>query len=195
MKSRWDDKNKPTTFIIGVSPGFSEYMKEQDAKLNFQGFWRKIMKATRFGFEFVMIDYEALSEMYEPDIDKKVKQVKETEGVEVGLHLPFFMDLTEAYSQEWDSKQQMLIRGVYAAVKLIRAKWALLHSANTPHAALTFKMGGFERPGSLCAFEGTNLGNFLSAVESGTFSDPWWNAMKGRGYSGGPKKIPLKGWL
>ncbi len=193
--SRWDENNKPTTYIIGVSPGFSEYMKEPDAKLNFQGFWRKIMKATRFGFEFVMVDYEALSEMYEPDIDRKVQQIKETENVEVGVHLPFYLDLTLAYSQDWDYNHQMLIRGVYASVKLIKARWALVHSANSIHTALTFKMGGYERPGNLCAFDGTNLGNFLEAVEDGSYRDPWWEHMRGRGFSGGPKKYPLKGWF
>ncbi len=192
---RWDENNKPREFIIGVSPGFSQYMSEKDAKLDFQGFWRKIMKATRFGFEFVMIDYEALSEMYEPDIDRKVAQVKETEGVEIGLHLPFAMDLTEAYTQEWDSKQQMLIRGVYAAARLLKAKFALVHSANSIHPALTFNMGTFERPGKLCSFEGTNLGDFLEMCEKGKFRDPWREYFRGKMDVGDEIAVKLKGWF
>ncbi len=96
---RWDAKNKPVGYIIGMSPGFAQFGQGEE-KLIYMGLARKIAKASRMGFEFAMVDYEALSEMYEAEIKGQIAHIKEAQGdpatgrkFEVGIHMATEMDL------------------------------------------------------------------------------------------------------
>ncbi len=188
--AEWDEKNRPRYYIPGVSPGFSQYMQGEE-KLSYQGFARKLMKAARFGFEFAMVDYEAMSEMFEPDIERKIDVVRKAEGLEFGLHLPIDLDPSISFASEWQAMHDIFIRGAYAG-RILKARFIHTHSTNAMEPALTFNMGGMERPGKLVAFDGTNLGQMLKEVDSGTFSDNWFE------YFGIEQKKPgisMAGWL
>ncbi|MBU4452440.1 MAG: hypothetical protein KJ851_06620, partial [Nanoarchaeota archaeon] len=158
-------------YILGVSPGFSQMGQGEERLIN-MGLARKIVKAARLGFDFTEIDYEALSEMYEPYVDKLIKHVKEVQNMEVGLHLPVKVDLCIANAFEWKEMHEILRKGAYSAREVIGAKFFLFHTSSRIRPHVTFTVGHQEHSVQQNSFSGMNLGQWMSEVDKGNFTDP-----------------------
>ena len=169
----WDEENRPKDYIISVTPGFSQYGQGKEKLIN-MGLARKLSKAARLGFEFAEIDFEALSEMYEPEIKKQVHRVKNSQGLEVGLHLPVSMDLCLASSYHWKQMHEQLVKGSIAGAEKMTAKFVLFHTSSRQRPAVISELGPREMPSKLAAFNGKNLGEFIDE-QGGDFKD-WFMA-------------------
>jgi|GEM_PF-1080824 len=169
--SRWSPSNHPVGYILGVSPGFSQMGQGEERLIN-MGLARKIVKAARLGFDFTEIDYEALSEMYEPYVDKLIKHVKEVQNMEVGLHLPVKVDLCIANAFEWKEMHEILRKGAYSAREVVGAKFFLFHTSSRIRPHVTFTVGHQEASVQQNSFSGMNLGQWMDEVDNGKFKDP-----------------------
>jgi len=176
--NRWTEDNAPVNYIIGVTPGFSQF-EQGEEKLTNMGLARKIMKAARFGFDFCQIDYEALSEMFEADIKEQVAHIKNSQGnidigrkFEVGLHLQTDLDLCIAGAYEWKIMHDRLTKGAFSAKRLVEAKYFLFHTSSRIRPHVTFDVGQQEPRVALYSFDGTNLAQFMQEVDDGKFVDP-----------------------
>ena len=156
----WDNRNRPKGYIISVTPGFAQYGQGEE-RLQNMGLARKLVKAARLGFEFAEIDFEELSEMFEPDIEKQVNQVKTIQNLEVGLHLPVSMDLCLAESYLWRQMHIQLSYGAIAAAEKLKSKFILFHTSSRARPSMASRMGGREYPAKMAAWNGTNLGYFI----------------------------------
>ncbi|MCK5233220.1 MAG: hypothetical protein KAJ91_00225 [Candidatus Aenigmarchaeota archaeon] len=175
---RWDEKNKPKGYIIGASPGFAQF-GQGDEKLINMGIARKIAKASRMGFEFAMIDYEALSEMFEADLKEQVAHIKTAQGdvttgrkFEIGLHLSTDMDLCIARAYDWKIMHEKLTKGAYSGRKLVDTKFVLFHTSSQIRPHVTFKVGQQEPRVAQVSHDGLNLGAFMKDFDSGAYKDP-----------------------
>jgi len=175
---RWDKKNKPQGYIIGASPGFAQF-GQGDEKLINMGIARKIAKASRMGFEFAMIDYEALSEMFEADLKEQVAHIKTAQGdvttgrkFEIGLHLSTDMDLCIARAYDWKIMHEKLTKGAYSGRKLVNTKFVLFHTSSQIRPHVTFKVGQQEPRVAQVSHDGLNLGAFMKTFDSGAYKDP-----------------------
>ncbi len=167
----FDEYSLPKGFVVAVSPGFSQFGQGME-RLTFMGLARKISKAARLGFEFAMIDYESLSEMYEPNIAENVRKMKEAEKIEVGLHMPLSLDLTLATSYNWDIMHDILQRGAYSGNEIMKAKFVLAHASSYMKPGIVFRLGQREYPEKLSSHDGINIGEFMELVDNGKYTDP-----------------------
>ncbi len=149
---------KPKGYIVGSTPGFASMAQD---KLGTMGLARKLMVGCRHGSEFVQVDLEALSEVYEPELDRMVLRVKEREGLDIGIHLPVNMDLTVAEAFTWKSMQRDLTEGVKAASEKLKAKYVLFHTSSQPRPNVTAAIGQRSMAGKMVAPDGTNLADFI----------------------------------
>lgn len=175
---RWDAKNKPKGYIIGASPGFAQFGQGEEKLIN-MGIARKIAKASRMGFEFAMIDYEALSEMFEADLMEQVAHIKKAQGdpatgrkFEIGLHLSTDMDLCIARAYDWKIMHEKLTKGAYSGRKLVNTKFVLFHTSSQIRPHVTFKVGQQEPRVAQVSHDGLNLGAFMKEFDKGTYKDP-----------------------
>ncbi len=157
---KWDEKNRPKGYILSVTPGFASFEQGPD-RLTYMGLARKITKAARLGFEFAEIDFEELSEMFEPDIAQQVQNIKETQGMEVGLHLPVSMDLCLADAYQWKQNHEQLVYGAVAGAERMKAKFVLFHTSSNARPAITTEIGQRMRVGRMASWNGQNLGQFI----------------------------------
>lgn len=178
VDKRWTLDNHPIDYIIGVTPGFSQF-EQGEEKLTNMGLARKIMKAARLGFDFCQIDYEALSEMFEADIKEQIAHIKSSQGnmdtgrkFEVGLHLMTDIDLCIAGAYEWKIMHERLTKGAYSARKLIESKYLLFHTSSRIRPHVTFDVGQQEARVALYAFDGQNLAKFMDLVDECKYVDP-----------------------
>ncbi len=176
--SRWDRQNKPVGYIIGASPGFAQFAQGEE-KLASTGLGRKIAKASRMGFDFAMIDYEALSEMYEPDLKDLIRRINKAPGneaigrkFEVGVHLPTDIDLCIANAFQWTQMQEKLIRGAYSSAALVGARFYLFHTSSNIRPHVTFKVGQQEPRVAQVSHDGINLGDFMVDLDETKYKDP-----------------------
>ncbi|MEA3342635.1 MAG: hypothetical protein U9Q92_00575 [archaeon] len=178
VDERWTKTNEPVGYIVGVTPGFSQF-EQGEEKLTNMGLARKIMKAARLGFDFCQIDYEALSEMFEADIKEQIAHIKNSQGnidtgrkFEVGLHLQTDLDLCIAGAYEWKIMHERLTKGAYSARKLVEAKYYLFHTSSRIRPHVTFDVGQQEPRVALYSFDGKNLAQFMQEVDDGAYVDP-----------------------
>ncbi len=170
----WDDRNRPKGYIISVTPGFAQY-GQGDERLIYMGLARKITKAARLGFEFAEIDFEALSEMFEPEIAQQVATIKERQGLEVGLHLPVSMDLCLAGAYQWKFMHQQLKFGAVAAAERMKSKFILFHTSSMARPAISAGVGERTGPIKMAAWNGINLGNWIeNESKNGKFDLEDW---------------------
>ncbi len=176
--ARWDEKNKPKGYIIGASPGFAQFGQGEEKLIN-MGLARKIAKASRMGFEFAMIDYEALSEMFEAEIREQVAHIKKAQGdvktgrkFEIGIHLSTDMDLCIARAYDWKIMHEKLTKGAYSGRKLVDSKFVLFHTSSQIRPHITFKVGQQEPRVAQVSHDGLNLGDFMKYFDRGTYKDP-----------------------
>jgi sugar phosphate isomerase/epimerase len=156
----WDKKNKPIGYIVGVTPGFSQF-EPGNLRLVYMGLARKITKAARLGFEFAQIDFEELGEAIEPEIVDQIKRIKEAQNIEIGIHLHYAADFTLAYAFEWRYNQDQL-RICAKIAGESNAKYILFHSSShmRPNITSAF-LGRREAYGKLVGPDGTNLGIWI----------------------------------
>ncbi|MCD6381936.1 MAG: hypothetical protein J7L43_03080 [Candidatus Aenigmarchaeota archaeon] len=156
----WDSENKPIGYIPGVSPGFAR-IGPVEKQLPRMGLARKLAEAARLGFEFAMIDFEELGEALEPDLVKLMKNIKETQGIKFGFHLPTDMDLCIANAYDWRWRQDQLVMGAKLA-KEVGAKFILMHSSSRPRPNITAAFfGNPEYHVKLVGPDGTNFGDWV----------------------------------
>lgn len=157
---KWGEDNKPIGYIIGVTPGFSQF-ETGDLRLVYMGFARKITKAARLGFDFAQIDFEELGEAFEPEIVNQIKQIKQAQNIEIGIHAPVNIDLTLAYAFEWRySHDQLRICAKIAGD--CGAKYILFHTSSHPRPNITTAfLGRREAFGKLFGPDGSNLGIWI----------------------------------
>ncbi|MAH43035.1 hypothetical protein CL614_04925 [archaeon] len=160
MAPEWDSDNRPKGYILSVTPGFASF-EQGDARLTYMGLARKITKAARLGFEFAEIDFEELSEMFEPDITKQVQHIKDSQGMEVGLHLPVSMDLCLADAYQWKQNHEQLVYGAVAGAERMKSKFVLFHTSSNSRPGITTEIGQRLRMGKMAAWNGQNLGQFI----------------------------------
>lgn len=156
----WDTENKPIGYIPGVSPGFAKVgpTEKQIARM---GLARKLAEAARLGFEFAMIDFEELGEALEPYLKEYIQNIRETQGIEFGIHLPTDMDLCIANAFEWRWRQEQLVMGAKVA-KDVGSKFILMHSSSRPRPNITAAFfGNPEYHVKLVGPDGTNLGDWI----------------------------------
>ena len=159
--TRWDSKNRPIGYVLGVTPGFAQF-EQGDNRLAYMGFARKITKAARLGFEFAEIDFEQLSEALEPEIGLQVRRIKEAQGIEIGLHLPVEVDLTLADAFSWRYMHEQVRVGAKAAQD-IGSKFILFHTSSHMRPNITSLFGRPEPRQRLVGPDGTNLGDWIKA--------------------------------
>ncbi|MEM5870347.1 MAG: hypothetical protein QW758_00095, partial [Candidatus Aenigmatarchaeota archaeon] len=157
---KWSEDNKPVGYIIGVTPGFSQF-ESGDFRLIYMGMARKITKAARLGFDFAQIDLEELGEAFEPEIVNQIKQIKRAQNIEIGIHAPVNIDLTLAYAFEWRySHDQIRICAKIAGES--EAKYILFHTSSHPRPNITTAfLGRREAYGKLFGPDGSNLGIWI----------------------------------
>ncbi|MEM5825900.1 MAG: hypothetical protein QXM64_00760 [Candidatus Aenigmatarchaeota archaeon] len=157
---KWSEDNKPVGYIIGVTPGFSQF-ESGDFRLIYMGMARKITKAARLGFDFAQIDLEELGEAFEPEIVNQIKQIKRAQNIEIGIHAPVNIDLTLAYAFEWRySHDQIRICAKIAGES--EAKYILFHTSSHPRPNITTAFLGRREPyGKLFGPDGSNLGIWI----------------------------------
>lgn len=170
---RWDGKNRPIGYILGLSPGFSQYGQGEE-KLTNMGFARKIAKASRMGFEFAMIDFENIAEMFEPEIKKQVEIVKESQGMEIGLHLPVNLDLCLADAFQWMNMQRQLVLGAKTSAEILKTKFMLFHSSSNPRPNLIPMSGERQMPSKMASFNGMNFGDWIESASDDDFDLKQW---------------------
>jgi len=170
---KWDKENRPIGYILGVSPGFSQF-EQGENRLTFMGLAKKITKAARLGFEFAMIDFESLSEMFEPDIKQQVEHIKRAQNIEVGLHLPYRMDLCLADAYIWSTMQEQLKLGTIAAADIMKAKFMLFHTSSNPRPNLTPVSGQRQYPSKMASWNGMNFGDWIVKESEGSFNFKQW---------------------
>ncbi len=169
----WDDLNRPKGYVISVTPGFAQY-GQGDERLIYMGLARKITKAARLGFEFAEIDFEALSEMFEPEIAQQVASIKDRQGIEVGLHLPVSMDLCLAHAYQWKFMHRQLKYGAVAGAERMKAKFILFHTSSMARPAISAGVGERTGPTKMAAWNGVNLGNWIEEASKGHFDLKDW---------------------
>ncbi len=202
VDKRWTPQNDPVGYIIGVTPGFSQFEQGMD-KLTNMGLARKIMKAARLGFDFCQIDYEALSEMFEADIKLQITHIKSSQGnmetgrkFEVGIHLMTDIDLCIAGSYEWKIMHERLTKGAYSARMLAEAKYILFHTSSRIRPHVTFDVGQQEARHALYSFDGLNLARFMKEVDEGNYVDPLRGPVKCPATTpSGIKFVSMKDWF
>lgn len=186
---RWNAKNQPQGYILGVTPGFASFESGM-ARLWYMGLARKITKAARLGFEFTEIDYEALSEMYEANLADQIKRIREHEQIEFGLHMPVAarwgeVDLCLSDAFWWRFMHEAVRKSAWSAATF-GSKFILFHTSSRMRPNVTFKIGHREAPSPQVSHDGINLGQFMEEVQSGTYVDP---------KRGGVGAFPLKEWF
>ncbi len=152
-------EGKPIGYVIGVTPGFAR-AGPTETHLRKMGLARKLAEAARYGFEFAMVDFEELGEAFEPRLTEQIKLIKNANKIELGVHLPYWMDLTIAYTYDWRIYQENLRIGTLTAADC-GAKFVLFHSSSHARPNVTAMYGRVERRDRLVGPDGTNLGDWI----------------------------------
>lgn len=170
--SRWNGLNEPVGYIPGATPGFAQIGQGDLKKMSLA---LKIQEGARMGFDFVQLDIETISEIMEPDLNKRARQIQDAQKVFAGVHGPVqgqtALDLGTAVAPLWHRHHQNLLRTAYGS-SLLGAKYILFHTSAMGRPGITFGLGeGRTGGGPLFAFNGTVLGQWIQDVADGNFSD------------------------
>ncbi len=125
-----NDTNRPKGYIVAGTPG--EPTIPGGPLLNYQGLAGKIVKGAKEGYDFIELDLWNDAEILEPHLTERIKQLRLTHKMDVGLHLRVNLDLTSAMGPIWDVNHKSLITGVLGATEVVKANFILMHSAATP---------------------------------------------------------------
>ncbi len=124
-----DEKtNRPTDYIVSGTPGEPSIPQ----MWQYQGLAGKIVKGAKEGYDFIELDLWNDAEILEPHLAERIKHLRATHKVDVGLHLRINLDLTSALGPIWDVNHKSLVTGVLGATEVVKANFILMHSAATP---------------------------------------------------------------
>ncbi|NOQ55178.1 MAG: hypothetical protein GQ477_00045 [Nanohaloarchaea archaeon] len=124
------ETNRPTDYIVAGTPG--EPTIVGGAMLNYAGLAGKIVKGAKEGYDFLELDLWNDAEILEPHLAERIKQIRETHRMDLGIHLRVNLDLTSALGPIWDVNHKSLVTGVLGATEVVKANFILMHSAATP---------------------------------------------------------------
>ncbi|MBW6462380.1 MAG: hypothetical protein K0B07_05020 [DPANN group archaeon] len=122
--------NRPTDYIVAGTPG--EPTIVGGAMLNYAGLAGKIVKGAKEGYDFLELDLWNDAEILEPHLAERIKQIRETHRMDLGIHLRVNLDLTSALGPIWEVNHKSLVTGVLGATEVVKANFILMHSASTP---------------------------------------------------------------
>ena len=154
----YDEDNRPKEYVVAGTPG--EPTIPAGPMLNYVGLVGKYVLGCRYGYDFIEIDMWNDSEALEPKIKSKFKRIKETQGIDCGMHLKIHLDLTTALAEKYINDHQSLLIGIQAAALLADARFILIHSASSIVPEFT-DSGKRTESGSLVTPWGGNLGEFI----------------------------------
>ncbi len=171
-ENRWDDLNRPIGYIVGVTPGFAQIQRSPETYKDL-GLMRKYMKGALFGFEFVQLDFETISEVNERYLWKMIEEAKRYQGLQIGLHAPVTgevaVDLGIAYANQWTLHHRSVQRTAYAAGEILGAKYFLFHSSSSPRPNIVYGISTEDRitmmRGQLFSYTGINLGRWIKQLD------------------------------
>ncbi|NPA38456.1 MAG: hypothetical protein GXN99_01525 [Candidatus Nanohaloarchaeota archaeon] len=170
-KPKWDELNRPIGYIVGVTPGFALIQRSPETFKDL-GLMRKYMKGGLFGFEFVQLDYETISEINERYLREIIEEAKKYQGLEIGIHAPVAdqsaVDLGIALANQWSLHHRTIQRTAYSCGEILGAKYFLFHSSSQPRPNIAFGVSPEERYGArgqLYSFTGMNLGRWIKQVD------------------------------
>ena len=173
-KPKWDDLNRPVGYIVGATPGFAMIQRSPETFKDL-GLMRKYMKGGLFGFEFVQLDYETISEINERYLREMIEEAKRYQGLEIGIHAPVTdqaaVDLGIALANQWALHHRTVQRTAYSCGEILGAKYFLFHSSSHPRPNIAFGVSPEERYGArgqLYSFTGINLGRWIRQVDGET---------------------------
>ncbi|MEM5814320.1 MAG: hypothetical protein QXD77_00710 [Candidatus Aenigmatarchaeota archaeon] len=121
-------------YTIGVSSGIFRAAGEEQ-KGEYVGLPHKAMFSMFKGVMFTQLDLETLSEFKEPDLDKKMEEVRKM-GIKYGIHgeVPeyssAFPKLDSAIAEEWKRTHDRFIEEIKGTIK-VKAEYLLFHSATS----------------------------------------------------------------
>jgi len=148
-------------YRIGVSSGIFKAVGEEQ-KQEYIGLPRKAMFSMYKGVQFNQLDLESISEFQEPDLDKKMEQIRKM-GIQYGLHgeVPeyssAFPRLDQALTDEWKRSHDRMIAEIKGAAK-IKAEYILFHASTSDPFLLLWREF---QPSNICDIWGRQLKRFL----------------------------------
>jgi len=122
-------------YTIGVSSGIFRAVSEEQ-KGEYVGLPSKSMFSMFKGVMFTQLDLESISEFKEPNIEKKMKDVREKMGIQYGLHgeVPEYSDafpkLDSALMEEWKRSHARFIAEIEGS-SMVKAKYLLFHASTS----------------------------------------------------------------
>ncbi len=122
------ETNRPTDYIVAGTPGEPTIPQ----MFNYQGLAGKIVKGAKEGYDFLELDLWNDAEILEPHLAERIKQIRETHRMDLGIHLRVNLDLTSALGPIWEVNHKSLVTGVLGATEVVKANFILMHSASTP---------------------------------------------------------------
>ena len=135
MCALFDKKRKVKGYIIGVSSGmFGAAGREE--QVSYIDISQKAFYSALKGVNFTMIDIERSTEFISPEIEKRVKKLKEELGIEIGFHgLSRAMEargifLDSAIEDDYLRTHEALIRDLERSGKL-GGRFYLQHASET----------------------------------------------------------------
>jgi len=135
MCALFDKKKKVKGYIIGVSSGmFGAAGREE--QVSYIDISQKAFYSALKGVNFTMIDIERSTEFISPEIEKRVKKLKEELGIEIGFHglsgamgaRGIFLD--SAIEDDYLRTHEALIRDLERSGKL-GGRFYLQHASET----------------------------------------------------------------
>ncbi|MCK5042569.1 MAG: hypothetical protein KAR51_00945, partial [Candidatus Aenigmarchaeota archaeon] len=106
-----DEKtNRPAEYIVAGTPGEPSIVG--GAMLNYQGLAGKIVKGAKEGYDFIELDLWNDAEILEPHLAERIKHLRATHKIDIGIHLRINLDLTSALGPIWDVNHKSLVTGV-----------------------------------------------------------------------------------
>lgn len=148
-------------YTIGVSSGIFRAVSEEQ-KSEFVGLPHKAMFSMFKGVMFTQLDLESISEFKEPDLDRRLEEVRRM-GIKYGLHgeVPeyssAFPKLDTALTDEWRRSHERFIVEIKGAAK-VKAEYLLFHAATSDSFLVIWREF---QPANVCDIWGRQLKKFL----------------------------------
>jgi hypothetical protein len=148
-------------YTVGVSSGIFRAASEEQ-KGEFVGLPHKAMFSMFKGVMFTQLDLESLSEFKEPDLDKRMEEVRKM-GIKYGLHgeVPeyssAFPKLDSALTDEWRRSHERFIAEIEGSIK-VKAEYLLFHAATSDSFLVIWREF---QPANVCDIWGRPLKKFL----------------------------------
>jgi len=156
----WKDNGpRPQGYILGVTPGATWTFYQPGGEYRGGlGLDRKIELASRMGFPFAMIDIETVTEFLEENLADRVEAIKEARNMEVGVHYPWEIELTDAKATLWRYWHKVLVMCTKGTADIMKAKFGLIHLSYEVRPDFIKRLGAEDH---LLSPYGENLGDWV----------------------------------